>query len=190
MKLTALELKGLFLIEPDVFKDARGSFGEIYSKEVFKKNGIEEKFVQDNVSRSSGGTLRGLHYQLEPHAQGKLVYVPSGEVFDCAIDIRRGSPTFGQWYGTRLSSTNSRALYIPAGFAHGFMALSAVACLIYKCTDYYVPETARHIIWNDPTINIKWPDVPDQNLISEKDRQAPRLELAEINFTYTAKEDR
>src|SRR3989344_9077152 len=182
MKLTALELQGLYLIEPDVFKDARGSFGEIYSKQIFKNNGIAEEFVQDNVSRSSGGALRGLHYQLNPHAQGKLVYVPAGEVFDCAVDIRRGSPTFGQWYGTNLSSTNGRALYIPAGFAHGFIAISPVACLVYKCTNYYTPEAARSILWNDPAINIKWPIKPELDLISEKDKQAPTLEQADINF--------
>lgn len=164
-------LSGVLLIEPKVFGDARGFFLETYRAQHFAGFGIPA-FVQDNHSRSVRGVLRGLHYQLV-RPQGKLVMVSRGEVFDVAVDIRRASPTFGQCYGTVLSEKNHLQLYIPPGFAHGFCVLSEDADFLYKCTEYYTPETERAILWNDPDINIAWP-LPEPRL-SAKDLQARRL---------------
>lgn len=183
MKCLPTKLPGLIVIEPDVFQDARGFFLETYNSKLFGEHGVPEAMVQDNTSFSRDGTLRGLHYQLEPFAQGKHVSCIQGEIFDVAVDIRRGSPTFGQWFGITLSATNKRAVYIPAGFAHGFCAITD-ATIVYKCTNYYSPQHARDIAWNDPAINISWPIIPNPELISEKDKKAPLLKDVELGFHF------
>ncbi|MEN8260163.1 MAG: dTDP-4-dehydrorhamnose 3,5-epimerase [Pseudomonadota bacterium] len=172
MKLLNTELEGVALIEPDVFGDGRGFFMESWNRQRYADVGLEMDFVQDNVSFSVCGTLRGLHYQ-EPHSQGKLVQVLLGEVFDVAVDIRQGSPTFGRWVGVTLSSANRRQFYVPPGFAHGFCVNSGEALFSYKCTDYYHPEAEFGIAWNDPDLDIEWP--VKEPLLSAKDRSAPRL---------------
>ena len=167
MKFIETKLKGVVLIEPDVFNDPRGYFLETYHAGKYAGGGIAGPFVQDNFSHSIRGTLRGLHYQLK-RAQGKLVMALEGRVFDVAVDIRRGSPTFGQWVGVELSGENKRQLYIPPGFAHGFCVLSETADVLYKCTDIYFPKDERGIIWDDPTLAIAWPIA--EPLVSQKDR--------------------
>jgi len=160
------------IIEPQVFRDDRGFFLETFHEKKYVQGKIHRTFVQDNHSHSQKGTLRGLHYQL-PHAQGKLVYVVTGEIFDVAVDIRRGSPTFGQWVGVHLSDENKQQIYVPEGFAHGFCVLSERADVIYKCTDLYSPEDERGIFWADPTIGVEWPiEFP---VLSEKDSRNPKL---------------
>ena len=176
-----LTIPEVILVEPQRFGDARGFFMETYQYEQFAANGITPQLVQDNHSRSAKGVLRGLHYQLDPHAQGKLLKVVIGEIFDVAVDIRRGSPTFGQWVGEILSAENGRLLYVPPGFAHGFCVLSETADLIYKTTNYYHPKSDRGIIWNDPQIGIEWPIT--EPLLSAKDKQLPPLAEAEFNFS-------
>jgi len=177
MKFIETSLPDVFLLEPDVFKDDRGFFMETYHQRRYAEGGIDRVFVQDNHSHSKQGTLRGLHYQLK-HAQGKLVYVITGEIFDVVADIRQGSPTFGQWAGARLSAENKRQIFVPEGFAHGFCVLSGIADVIYKCTDFYVPEDEYGILWSDPDIGIDWPI--DNPVLSTKDSQNPRLaEVAE-----------
>lgn len=172
MKVTKTGLPGVIIIETDVFQDDRGFFMETYHQARYDTMGIKARFVQDNLSYSRKGVLRGLHYQ-SPHGQGKLVYAVKGEVFDVAVDIRKGSPTFGRWVGVTLSGQNKRQLYIPEGFAHGFVVVSDEAVFAYKCTDFYHPETERGIIWNDPDIGIEWP-VKDP-VLSPKDASYPRL---------------
>jgi dTDP-4-dehydrorhamnose 3,5-epimerase len=172
VKVIETELPGIVIIEPDVFEDHRGFFLETWSKSKYAEAGISETFVQDNVSRSSRGILRGLHFQ-NPQGQGKLVQVLAGEVFDAAVDIRVGSPTFGRWTGVRLSDENHRQMYIPAGFAHGFCVLSDSAIFSYKCTDYYNRSAEMGIIWNDPDIGVDWPI--DEPILSKKDSALPRL---------------
>jgi dTDP-4-dehydrorhamnose 3,5-epimerase len=166
-------LPGVLLIKPKVFGDARGFFLETYSTRRYQEAGIETAFVQDNSSRSSKGVLRGLHYQLQ-HPQGKLVSVNRGEVFDVAVDIRVGSPTFGQWYGVVLNDSNHHQLYVPPGFAHGFVVMSDIVDFSYKCTDYYHPQDEQGIRWDDPAINIQWPIKTP--VLSEKDKVNPVLE--------------
>ena len=166
MKITPSRIPEVLLIEPEVFGDSRGFFMESWHAQKFAEHGLAVNFVQDNHSRSSRGVLRGLHYQLE-QPQGKLVRVVCGSVFDVAVDIRRGSPTFGQWVGVELSGDNHRLLYVPPGFAHGFCVLSESADFLYKCTDYYAPQYEHGIRWNDPEIGIDWPGVDFR--ISEKD---------------------
>ena len=178
-----LAIPEVILVEPEKNGDARGFFMETYQYEIFADNGITPRFLQDNHSRSAKGVLRGLHYQKDPFAQGKLVKVVIGEIFDVAVDIRRGSPTFGQWVGERLSAENGRLLYVPPGFAHGFCVLSKTADLIYKTTDYYRPESEKGIIWNDPQIGVEWP-VSDP-LLSARDQKLPILEQADFNFVYS-----
>ena len=169
MKVTPLSIPDVLLIEPRVFEDARGFFFESFREDVFRKEtSLNVSFVQDNHSKSSQGVLRGLHYQMPPHAQGKLVRVIQGEVLDVAVDIRESSPTCGQYIAEILSSDNKKQLYIPEGFAHGFLTLSDTSEFLYKTTDFYRPESERCILWNDATLNIKWP----QNLkieLSSKD---------------------
>jgi len=168
MKVTPLSIPDVLLIEPIVYEDDRGFFFESYNLYEFKKaTSLEIAFVQDNHSKSRKGVLRGLHYQLPPHAQGKLVRVMEGEVFDVAIDIREASPTFGQYVFEILSSENKKQLYIPEGFAHGFLSLSDTSELLYKTTDYYHPESERCILWNDETLNIDWPQNIDIHLSSK-----------------------
>lgn len=178
MQFTPTRIPEVLLIEPDVFGDERGYFMEIWQRNKFAEAGIDYDFVQDNHSRSVQGTLRGLHYQLPPHAQGKLVRVTIGEVFDVAVDIRRGSPTFGQWVGKYLSADNKHMLWLPPGFAHGFYTISEVAEFQYKCTDYYAPECERSIRWDDATIGVDWPTT-QAPLVSSKDQQGKTLEQAE-----------
>ena len=170
MKVTATRIPEVLLIEPRVFGDARGFFFESFNLKVFSEAlGAAVEFVQDNHSRSSRGVLRGLHYQLAPHAQGKLVRVVAGEVFDVAVDIRAGSPTYGQWVAEILSAENKKQLWIPPGFAHGFVTLRDTAEFLYKTTDYYAPECERCIRWDDPDLAIDWP--LENPLLSAKDAQ-------------------
>ena len=172
MKVIKAHLDGLVLIEPQVFKDPRGYFFETFQAERYKENGIACNFVQDNLSYSTKNTLRGLHYQY-PSGQAKLVSVMRGEVLDVVVDIRRGSPTFGQWEGVTLSAENHRQLFVPEGFAHGFCVLSEDALFVYKCSDYYAPAAEHGIAWDDPDMGIGWP--LEQPLMSEKDTCYPRL---------------
>ena len=157
MRSVASDLPEVRLIEPRVFEDERGFFFEAWNERTFAEAGLETRFVQDNHSRSARGTLRGLHFQLPPHEQGKLVRVVRGEVFDVAVDVRRGSPRFGSWAGFRLSEANRRMAWIPPGFAHGFYVLSEVADFLYKCTDFYSSADERTIRWDDPDLAIDWP---------------------------------
>jgi dTDP-4-dehydrorhamnose 3,5-epimerase len=167
-------LPGVCIIEPKVFSDSRGFFLESYNTSEFAKLGIERTFVQDNHSRSQRGVLRGLHYQFR-RPQAKLARVVLGEVFDVAVDIRRGSPTFGKYEAVLLSAENKRMIYVPEGFAHGFLVMSEVAEFIYKCSDYYAPQEDRGIAWNDPDLAIPWP-IPGMNpSLSDKDRKHPPL---------------
>ena len=177
MKFTPTAIPDVVLIEPQVFEDERGFFMETWQRRKFAEAGIDVDFVQDNHSRSVKGTLRGLHYQLPPHAQGKLVRLTVGEVFDVAVDIRRGSPTFGRWVGEYLSAENKRMLWIPPGFAHGFYVTSDVAEFQYRCTDYYEPECERCIRWDDASLGIEWP-LFGEPLISDKDRKGLTLKRA------------
>jgi dTDP-4-dehydrorhamnose 3,5-epimerase len=171
-KLLKTAIPGVYIIEPDIFRDDRGFFLETYHQRRYAEGGIDCPFVQDNHSHSRLGVLRGLHYQLN-HGQAKLIYVSCGEIFDVAVDIRRGSPTFGKWVGARLSGENGRQIYVPRGFAHGFYTLSETADIIYKCTDFYAPGDEYGILWSDPDIGIEWPD--KNPLLSEKDSRNPRL---------------
>ncbi|AIT62483.1 dTDP-4-dehydrorhamnose 3,5-epimerase [Coxiella burnetii] len=174
----------VILIKPKVFTDDRGFFIETFKQSDFRRHGINGEFLQDNHSLSmKKGVLRGLHYQLDPHAQGKLVRVVLGKVFDVAVDLRRESPTFGKWVSTELSSTNNHMLWIPPGFAHGMLVLEENTHLLYKCTAEYVPASERYIRWDDPDINIKWP-IKNNLLLSEKDAAGVFLQRAEINAQY------
>lgn len=176
MKIIDTQIPAVKIIEPAVFGDARGFFFESFNQSKFNQAvGYDVEFVQDNHSRSAKGVLRGLHYQLPPHPQGKLVRCVVGEVFDVAVDIRKSSPTFGQWVGVHLSAENKRQLWIPPGFAHGFLTLSEHAEFLYKTTDYWAKECEQAIIWNDPSIGIQWPEFDGQPLLSDKDQQAPKL---------------
>ncbi|GAP11613.1 dTDP-4-dehydrorhamnose 3,5-epimerase [Bellilinea caldifistulae] len=179
MKFTPCRIADVILIEPRLFGDQRGFFMETYQQKVFAEHGITAQFVQDNHSGSRRGTLRGLHYQIR-QAQGKLVRVVTGEIFDVAVDLRRSSPTFGQWVGEILSAENKRQLWIPPGFAHGFYVISEWAEVVYKASDFYAPHWDRTLLWNDPTVGIAWPLREGvELLISEKDRAGLRLEQAE-----------
>lgn len=166
-------IEGLLLLEPRVFKDSRGYFFESFHQERLKQEGLDYHFIQDNQSRSAYGVIRGLHYQKEPHAQAKLVRVMEGVVFDVAVDIRPGSPTYGNWYGVELSADNFLQLIIPGGFAHGFSVLSERATLFYKCDQYYHPESESGIRFDDPDLKIDWRVDPEKVKISEKDRVLP-----------------
>ncbi len=179
MKATALAIPDVLLLEPKVFGDARGFFMETWQARSFAELGIDHVFVQDNHSRSAQGILRGLHYQIH-QPQGKLVRVVNGAVFDVAVDLRRSSPSFGQWVGTLLSEENKRLLWIPPGFAHGFYVLSNFADFVYKCTDYYAPEHERSLLWNDPALAIDWPLIDGRMpILSNKDAQALPLDQLE-----------
>ncbi|WP_106478747.1 dTDP-4-dehydrorhamnose 3,5-epimerase [Phytohalomonas tamaricis] len=182
MKATPLTIPDVILFEPKVFGDDRGFFFESFNQRQFNDAvGYEVSFVQDNHSRSSKGVLRGLHYQLPPMAQGKLVRVVAGEVFDVAVDIRRSSPTFGQWVGAHLSAENKHQLWVPEGFAHGFIVLSDCAEFLYKTTNFYAPEYERSIRWDDSSLAVKWPfDIVEQPILSEKDNMALPFEKAEV----------
>jgi dTDP-4-dehydrorhamnose 3,5-epimerase len=173
MRVDSTNVAGVLVIEPDVYQDDRGYFFESWSARRYAEHGLPASFVQDNVSRSSRGALRGLHLQLPPMGQGKLVHVLEGEVFDVAVDVRIDSPTFGKWIGETLSAQNSRQIYIPPGFAHGFCVLSEHALFAYKCTQYYAPSSELSVLWNDPDIGIAWP--VKAPVLSNKDAAAPRL---------------
>ena len=185
-KFTFVEtgLPGVLVIEPTVFGDARGYFMETFQKEEFAAAGITDEFVQDNQSKSSRGVLRGLHFQKE-HTQGKLVRVTKGEVFDVAVDCRPNSATFGKWVGVTLSDENKKQFYVPKGFAHGFLVLSDEAEFCYKCTDYYDPTAEGGIPYNDPAVNVEWPDCGCEYLLSEKDKK--HEPFAAQNFDYFKK---
>ncbi len=181
MKITPLAIPDVLLMEPKVFGDARGFFLESYNEKVFnEETGTQVSFVQDNHSRSTQGVLRGLHYQLPPHAQGKLVRVVNGAVFDVAVDVRASSSTFRHWVGVELSGSNHRQLWIPPGFAHGFLVLSESAEFLYKTTEYYSPTHERCIRWNDPDIAIDWPLHAGALSLSPKDSSAPLIKSAEV----------
>ena len=176
MKVIPTDLPEVLMLEPRVFGDERGFFMESYNRRAFNDAvGYEVDFVQDNHSRSAKGVLRGLHYQLPPHAQGKLVRVTSGRVFDVAVDVRRSSPRFGKWAGVELSAENHRQMWIPAGFAHGFLVLSEYADFLYKTTDYYAPASERGVRWNDPSLAIGWPELEVPWKLSPKDAATPQL---------------
>lgn len=177
-------IPGLFVFEPKVFEDARGYFFESFNAAVFSEKGINVNFVQDNQSKSTYGILRGLHYQLDPFAQAKLVRVISGEVLDVAVDVRKGSPTFGQHFGIILSAENKKQLYIPRGFAHGFVVLSETAEFFYKCDNFYSKEHDAGIFYNDETLNIDWKINPADIKVSEKDANLPTFPNALNNFQY------
>ena len=177
MKVTPMALAGVLLIEPRVFGDARGFFFESYNRRAFAEVGVDAEFVQDNHSRSARGVLRGLHYQIE-HAQGKLVRVIAGEVYDVAVDMRRSSPTYGRSIGMKLSADDKQMLWIPAGFAHGFLVLSDVAEFVYKTTDYWYPEYERSLLWNDAALGIAWP-LPQAPTLAAKDAAGTPLALAD-----------
>jgi dTDP-4-dehydrorhamnose 3,5-epimerase len=169
----------VLMIEPVVRADPRGFFVEVWQEERYRSAGIDLPFVQDNHSRSGRGTLRGLHYQIQ-HAQGKLVRVAAGEVFDVAVDLRRSSPTFGRWVGSMLSGENHRQLWVPPGFAHGFYVMSESADLLYKCTDLYAPQHDRTLQWDDPEIGVEWPLSGSAPLLSAKDQAGVPLRDAEV----------
>jgi dTDP-4-dehydrorhamnose 3,5-epimerase len=176
MNVATTAIDGLLILEPKVFGDERGFFMESFNQQAFNDAvGSNQTFVQDNHSRSTKGVLRGLHYQLSPHAQGKLVRVTRGAAFDVAVDIRPGSKTFGRWVGCELSESNHRQFWIPAGFAHGFLVLSDVVDFLYKTTDYYAPNSEGCIRWNDPAIGIEWPALDTPPRLSAKDEAAPDL---------------
>jgi dTDP-4-dehydrorhamnose 3,5-epimerase len=180
MKAIPTDIPDVVLLEPQVFYDARGFFMETYHARKLAELGITAQFVQDNYSRSQRGTLRGLHYQIR-HAQGKLLRVVNGEIFDVAVDLRRRSPTFGRWTSAILSADNKRQLWVPPGFAHGVYVLSETADLLYKVTDYYAPEWERTLAWNDPQINIAWPLIDGQPpALSAKDAQGRPFAQAEV----------
>ena len=179
MKVIPTRIPGLLIIEPKVFGDARGFFFESFNQKAFSDaTGLNETFVQDNHSRSTQGVLRGLHYQIQ-HPQGKLVRVTQGEVFDVAVDLRRGSPHFAQWVGMLLSAENKRQLWIPPGFAHGFVVTSESAEFLYKTTDFWHPEHERTLLWNDPGIGVAWP-ITGEPQLATKDAAGKRLHEAEI----------
>lgn len=176
MKVTPTDLPEVLILEPKVFGDERGFFTESFNQRVFDAAvGYHVDFVQDNHSRSARGVLRGLHYQLTPHAQGKLVRVTQGKVFDVAVDMRRSSPRFGRWAGVELSADNHRQLWIPPGFAHGFLVLSESADFLYKTSGYYAPDAEGALRWDDPTVGIHWPALDASPQLSAKDAVAPLL---------------
>jgi dTDP-4-dehydrorhamnose 3,5-epimerase len=178
-KFIASDIPDVIVIEPRVFGDERGFFFESFNQRLFRENtGLDPRFVQDNHSRSARNVLRGLHYQVK-QAQGKLVRVIAGEVFDVAVDLRRGSPHFGRWVGFVLSAENKRSVWIPEGFAHGFLVLSETADFVYKTTDFYAPEYERCVIWDDPEIGIKWP-TSQTPILAAKDSSGKRLAQAEV----------
>lgn len=181
-KFSETGIDGMFVVEPGVFEDNRGYFMETYNENDFKEAGYDLTFVQDNQSKSSKGVLRGLHLQIN-YPQGKLVRVIKGEVFDVGVDLRADSPTYGEWYGEILSDENKKQLFIPEGFAHGFLVLSDEAEFVYKCTEFYHGDDEGGIIWNDPDIDIDWPlDDIDEIIFSDKDKQWPKLSESKISY--------
>jgi len=185
MQIEATPLTGVFLMTPARYGDRRGFFSELYNARVLAEAGITTEFVQDNHSLSAqAGTVRGLHFQAPPSAQAKLVRCGRGALFDVAVDIRNGSPTYGQWYGAELSFGNGQMLLVPAGFAHGFMTLTDDTEIVYKCSDFYAPETEGALLWNAPDVGIDWPKSGASPVLSEKDEQAPALADLDSPFMY------
>jgi dTDP-4-dehydrorhamnose 3,5-epimerase len=183
MKLIKTKIEDLLILEPKVFTDSRGYFFESYNKKTLEALiGKEYNFIQDNESKSSYGVIRGLHYQLAPYNQAKLVRVLEGKVYDAAVDLRKGSPTFGEWVGVELSAENKRQFLIPKGFAHGYSVLSETAVFTYKCDEYYHPEAEAGIIYSDPSIGIDWKIPEEDAKLSEKDKLLPELKNIKINF--------
>lgn len=188
MNISETSLPGVYVITPDRFGDSRGFFSESYSARSMAAAGIDDLFVQDNHSLSAkAGTVRGLHFQAPPHAQTKLVRCGQGALFDVAVDIRKGSPTYGSWTGEVLSAENGKQLLVPAGFLHGFMTLKDATEIIYKCTDYYAPQTEGAVRFDDPEIGITWPDIGDAPTLSEKDAGAPGFGSFANPFIYEAR---
>ena len=184
MKITETSLPGLLIIEPRVFEDSRGYFFESYQEERYKEGGINASFIQDNESKSIRGVVRGLHYQLAPYAQAKLVRVIEGRVYDVAVDLRKGSPTFGKWFGLELDGNSKKQLFVPRGFAHGFSVLSETAIFSYKCDNIYNKKADRAMNPNDPELKIDWMLGDTQPIVSEKDLAAPLFSKAEMNFIF------
>jgi dTDP-4-dehydrorhamnose 3,5-epimerase len=184
MNVIPTPILDLYVIEPRVFRDERGYFMEHFNAEKFKNKGLISHFVQDNQSKSSYGVIRGLHYQLAPYAQTKLIRVIEGRIFDVAVDIRKNSPTFGHYYGIELSGENNLQLLIPKGFAHGYSVLSQEAIVHNKCDSFYHPDAEKGILYSDPSLNIDWHLKPDEAVISPKDRMWPVFNKAEMNFTF------
>lgn len=180
MQFSSTKLPGVILVEPKVFEDERGFIFESYHAQRFAENGLSLNFCQDNHSRSKKGALRGIHYQIR-QAQGKLVRVVIGEIYDVAVDLRKSSPTFGQWMGMNLSAENKKQLYVPPGFGHGFYVVSEWAEVLYKATDYYAPQWERTLLWNDPDVNIEWPVSPgEEPILSPKDAAGIPFGQAEV----------
>lgn len=187
-KFIETKIPDLYIIEPTVFGDERGYFMESYNEKDFHEAGLTMQFVQDNESRSKKGVLRGLHFQTK-HTQGKLVRCTEGEVYDVAVDLRKGSPTYGQWVGAYLSEDNKRQFYVPEGFAHGFLVMTEYATFSYKCTDYYAPDYDGGVLWNDPDIGVEWPiDRIDELCLSDKD--VKQKKLSELNLPFEFKGDK
>ena len=182
MTVTPTQLPDVLVVEPRLFEDDRGSFMESYNAQRYAEVGIAAAFVQDNVSRSRQGTLRGLHFQAPPHGQAKLVSVLQGAVYDVAVDLRVGSPTFGEWVGVELTAENRRQLFVPVGFAHGFVVTSETAVFAYKCSSGYAPHAEGAVVWNDPSLAIDWP--VDHPALSSKDAAAPHFTDVLSPFTY------
>jgi len=187
MKVIETPLRGLLIVEPGVLNDERGYFFESYQQKRYIEAGIEAEFIQDNESKSTKGVIRGLHYQLNPYAQAKLVRVVQGAVYDVALDLRKGSPTFGRHFGIELSAENKLQLFIPRGFAHGFSVLTDTAIFSYKCDNIYHKESERSVNINDPKLKIDWRIEHQNQIVSEKDTVAPLFEEAETNFVYQGK---
>ncbi|NLO03449.1 MAG: dTDP-4-dehydrorhamnose 3,5-epimerase [Bacteroidales bacterium] len=185
MRVTETEIPGLLIIEPRIFDDPRGYFFESYREELYRSFGITASFVQDNESKSIKGVVRGLHYQLEPYAQSKLVRVVCGRVYDVAVDLRKGSPSFGRWFGVILDDIGKKQLFIPKGFAHGFSVLSETAVFSYKCDNVYNGNSERAVNINDPDLGINWMTGSEKPVVSDKDLSAPMLVDAEMNFIFT-----
>ncbi len=180
--ITKTEINGILEIRPKLFSDERGFFTETYNQDVWEAEGFSETFRQDCLSLSCKGTLRGMHYQLDPHGMGKLVRVLRGAVYDVGVDVRKGSPTFGKWIGRELSEENGLALWIPVGFAHGFVALADDTLVYYKCSATHAPDAERSLSYKDPAVGIEWPLQP--TVITDKDEHAPLLKDADYNFVY------
>lgn len=184
MLITTTEFPDLLIFEPDIFEDERGYFFESYNQRLFTENGIEITFIQDNQAKSSFGILRGLHYQVAPYAQSKLIRVMSGAILDVAVDIRKNSPTYGKAYTIELSAANKKQLLVPKGFAHGYSVISESAEVFYKCDTFYHKESEAGIAWDDPTLQIDWKVPQEKIMLSEKDQQHPFLEDCKNNFDY------
>ncbi len=184
MAFIKTDFPGLLIFEPAVHKDSRGYFFESYNKKNFKAEGLEINFIQDNQSKSSYGVIRGLHYQLAPHAQTKLIRVLNGKILDIAVDIRKGSPTYGKVFSLELSAENNKQVFIPRGFAHGFSVLSETAEVLYKCDEFYHKESEAGILYNDTALNIDWKIPAEQAVISEKDISYPSLLNCKNNFVF------